>query len=129
MSRRMGWVVLVSAMAGFVLFGCGDDPQPNADFTVVVQELRFFRDSLSVPVGSTVRWVNLNPRDSLRTVTSGSGPADTAAGSVFDETLRGYSPGNAEGEDFIFQFEDRGSYSYFSRFPRGREFSGIIVVQ
>jgi plastocyanin len=116
-------------LAAFTLFACGDDEPPSADYTVVIQEFRFFESSLAVPVGSTVRWVNSNPRDSVRTVTSGSGPADSTAGAVFDQTLRGRESGEVEGEDFIYQFEDRGSYAYFSRLPRGSEFTGLVVVQ
>jgi plastocyanin len=125
----MSWVVLAGALAAFGLFACGDDEPPSADYTVVIQEFRFFENSIVVPAGSTVRWVNLNPRDSVRTVTSGSGPADTAAGAVFDQTLRGYESGKVEGEDFIYQFDDRGSYAYFSKLPRGSEFTGLVVVQ
>ena len=129
MSRRMQWTVLAGALAAFALFACGDDEPPSADYTVVIQELRFFENSISVPVGSSVRWVNLNPRDSVRTVTSGSGPADTTAGALFDESLLGRESGQVEGEDFIYQFDDRGSYAYFSRLPRGHEFTGLVVVQ
>jgi plastocyanin len=122
-------VILAGVLAASALLACGSDEPPSADFTVEIQEFRFFEKALVVPVGSTVRWVNSNPRDSLRTVTSGSGPADTTAGAMFDQTLRGRESGQVEGEDFIFKFEDRGSYAYFSRLPRGSEFTGSVVVQ
>jgi hypothetical protein len=43
--------------------------------------------------------------------------------------LRGYSSGQAEGESFIYKFEDRGSFPYFSRLPEGHEFHGLVDVQ
>jgi plastocyanin len=121
--------LLASVVIGGAVIGCGDDPQKEGDYTVQIQTFRFFQDPISVPVGSTVRWVNVNPRDSVRTVTSGTGPADSTAGTLFDEVLHGYPPGEPEGESFIYKFEDRGSYPYFSRLPEGHEFHGLIEVQ
>jgi plastocyanin len=109
--------------------GCGDDAQKQGDYTVQIQTFRFFQDPIYIPVGSTVRWVNVNPRDSLRTVTSGTGSQDSTAGALFDEVLHGYSSGQAEGESFIYKFEDRGSFPYFSRLPEGHEFHGLVEVQ
>jgi plastocyanin len=127
--RRAMWLVISGLLTGWGVAGCGDDAQKQADYTVQIQTFRFFQDAISIPVGSTVRWVNMNPEDSLRTVTSGTGPEDSTAGALFDETLHGYSSGHAEGESFIYKFADRGSYVYFSRLPPGREFHGLVEVQ
>ena len=121
--------IVASVLIAVGLAGCGDDPQKKADYTVEIQTFRFFQDPISIPVGSSVRWVNTNPRDSIRTVTSGTGPQDSTAGALFDEVLHGYAPGEPEGESFIYIFEDRGSYHYFSRLPEGHEFHGLIEVQ
>ena len=125
----MGWFLTASALATFLVLGCGDDEAPSADFTVEVQTARFFPSQLSVPVGSTVRWVNVNPRDSLRTVTSGTGVDDPEAGAAFDDTLSGYAQGSTEGESVIHQFDDRGTFYYFSRIPQGSDFTGRVEVQ
>lgn len=114
---------------GAVVAGCGDEPKKQGDYTVQIQTFRFFQDPISIPVGSTVRWVNVNPLDSVRTVTSGTGSQDSTAGALFDEVLHGYASGQPEGESFIYTFDERGSYPYFSRLPAGHEFHGLIEVQ
>ena len=121
--------LVASVLVGWAMVGCGDEPQKQGDYTVQIQTFRFFQDPIAIPVGSTVRWVNVNPLDSVRTVTSGTGPADSTAGDLFDVTLAGYAPGDPEGDSFIFKFEDRGSFPYFSRLPAGHEFHGLIEVQ
>jgi len=121
--------VVLCCFLGSCLAGCGGEEAKKADFTVDIQTRQFFPNQLSIGVGSTVRWVNINPRDSLRTVTSGTGPADSSAGALFDAALRGYSPGQAEGEDFIYLFEDRGTFFYFSRIPASSPFTGRVEVQ
>lgn len=117
---------LVSVVS--VLAGC-NDTKKQADYTIDIQTLQFFPNQISIRVGSTVRWVNINPRDSVRTVTSGTGPEDSTAGSLFDSTLHGYLPGDPEGESFIYQFVDRGTYFYFSRLPARTPFFGRVEVQ
>jgi len=121
--------LVASVLAGCCVAGCDDEVQKQGDYTVQIQTFRFFQDPIAIPVGSTVRWVNVNPHDSLRTVTSGTGSQDSSAGALFDEVLRGYSSGQAEGESFIYKFEDRGSFPYFSRLPEGHEFHGLVEVQ
>ena len=116
-------------MAGFWSMGCGDDVDPQGDYKIVIRTFSFFSDSIVVSVGSTVEWVNVNPRDSVRTVTSGSGPEDSTAGELFDRSLRGYEPGDPEGENFFYTFEERGRFPYFSRLPAGQEFTGVVEVQ
>lgn len=121
--------LVTSVVIGWAVVGCGDEPQQQGDYTVQIQTFRFFQDPISVPVGSTVRWVNVNPLDSVRTVTSGTGSQDSTAGALFDVMLHGYPPGEPEGDDFVYKFEERGSYPYFSRLPQGHEFHGLVEVQ
>lgn len=128
----MQWMrraLLGALVAAVWLSGCSDDLDPQGDHKVVIRTFSFFEDSIVVSVGATVEWVNVNPRDSVRTVTSGTGPADSTAGDLFDRSLRGYEPGDPEGEKFFFTFEERGHFPYFSRLPAGREFTGVVEVQ
>jgi plastocyanin len=120
--------------AGIVLLlaaGCGSDTAPKADAEVRIQTARFFPDPVEIRPGDTVRWVNTLSRstENRRTVTSGTGPNDPQAGAAFDDTLQGYPPGSAEGQSVIHEFDDPGTYPYFSRIPQGAEFSGTIVVR
>jgi plastocyanin len=126
--RFLGRAIVVSGLIVSGLAACNEDKK-QADYTIDIQTLQFFPNQLSVRVGSTVRWVNINPRDSVRTVTSGTGPEDSTAGALFDATLRGYLPGDPEGEDFVYQFQDRGTVFYFSRYPTRMPFSGRVEVQ
>lgn len=127
--RLLKRCIVAGVMIAGGVAGCGDEVQKQGDYTVQIQTFRFFQDPLFIPVGSTVRWVNVNPRDSIRTVTSGTGPEDSTAGALFDEVLHGYSSGQPEGESFIYKFDDRGSFPYFSRLPSGHEFHGLVEVQ
>lgn len=111
--------------------GCSEDEQvPFADHEVKVRRIDFLPDSLFVAAGERVRWVNTlsQSTQNTRTVTSGEGPGDPEAGSLFDATLAGYSSGNAVGDYFVFQFLDPGRYPYFTRLPTGDEYSGVIIV-
>ena len=127
--RLLKQLTVAALLIAGALLGCGDEPQKQGDYTVQIQTFRFFQDPITIPVGSTVRWVNVNPEDSVRTVTSGTGSQDSTAGALFDVTLHGYPPGEPEGDDFIYKFEERGSFPYFSRLPAGHEFHGLIEVQ
>jgi len=111
--------------------GCSEDEQvPAADHEIKIRRTDFFPDSLFVNAGETVRWVNTlsQSTQNTRTVTSGTGPSDPQAGSLFDVTLEGYSSGNAFGDFFVFQFQDPGRYSYFTRLPAGEGYSGVIIA-
>jgi plastocyanin len=116
--------------AGLLFPGCGSDDFPKAKYTIRIQDGSFFPTPQPVPVGSTVRWVNILPRsaDNVRTVTSGS-PGDSTAGALFDATLEGRGDGETEGDDFIYRFDERGTFPYFSRYPDPPSLVGTVVVQ
>jgi plastocyanin len=111
--------------------GCGEDEQvPAADHEVKIRRTDFFPDSLFIEAGESVRWVNTlsQSTQNTRTVTSGNGPSDPQAGTLFDATLEGYASGNAFGDFFVYLFEDPGRYPYFTRLPAGEGYSGVIIV-
>jgi plastocyanin len=112
--------------------GCGDDPTiPEAEAEVTIRPDSFFPDSLTINTGERVVWVNrMNGiSGNIRTVTSGTGPADSTAGVLFDETLEGFKEGEPFGDTFVYQFHDPGTYPYFTRRPPGGEYSGVVVVE
>lgn len=118
--------------AGMLLPGCGgNDNFPKATQEIQIQDGRFFPASPAIPAGSTVRWVNTLPRsaENVRTVTSGTPDDTTSWGGLFDVTLEGRAPGETEGDDFIYRFDERGSYPYFSRYPDPPQLMGTVVVQ
>jgi plastocyanin len=130
MNRRylVGVAVLVLSLGS----GCGDDAAgPEVDREVRVERARFFPEVIDVTPGAKIRWVNVLPRtaENERTVTSGTGKEDPDAGDTFDVTLRGYASGEARGETFVFEFIDRGTFTYFSRLPDGEEFFGTVTVR
>ena len=57
--------------------------------TVTQVNLTFSPDALTVLVGDTVRWVHSS---GSHTVTNGTGAADPAAGTLFDEALTAANP-------------------------------------
>jgi len=113
-----------------LLAGCSDSGAPAVENVIKIQTGRFFPNNLSLTPGSRVRWVNTLRRgeDSDRTVTSIEGP-DNEQWDDVDVVLRGFESGNPEGEDYVFRFDTRGTYTYRSRLPEGEEFTGIIRVQ
>jgi plastocyanin len=128
-SRAAGIAGVMAAVA-LGAFACSEEDAPDADYVIRVQTNNFFPNDLEVPAGSTIRWVNVLSRspENRRTVTSGTGPADTTAGVAFDDTLEGYPPGTPEGESVTRLFEDPGTIHYFSRIPPGSEFVGSVTV-
>ncbi len=98
------WQIL--CLTVFALVGCafvqpvtsilGQDQTPSNN-TVVIQDASFRPDSLTVPAGTTVTWIN---RDLVRhTVTSTEG--------LFDSGRLG------SGESFTYTFEEPGTYDYY----------------
>ena len=130
--RRIPSVLLLAVLApALFIVACDDDPVvPRVSREIRVERARFFSNDVSIGVGGKIRWVNILARsaENRRTVTSGTGPDDHEAGDLFDTTLEGHPSGEAEGQDFIFQFNETGEYRYFSRLPSGEEFTGIVRV-
>lgn len=121
-----------SLALGAFFAACGDDATlPKADHEVEVRTADFFPATLEISTGESVRWVNVLRKgaDSPRTVTSGVGPADPQAGSLFDEELDGYGSGDRTGEAFVRRFDEPDTVYYFSRLPAGHEFTGRVIVR
>jgi len=112
-------------------FSCGSDNGPRVDTRIRVERFRFFPNQVDVRPGTRVRWVNVERRanDATFSVTSGTGPDDPEAGALFDRTLLGAPQGEPEGDDFIYKFDERGTFFYFSRLPEGGEFMGRVTVR
>ena len=104
---------------------------PVKGSSIVAVGLRFAPADLTVPVGTTVRWVN--DEAITHTVTSGTWGeinestglrgTQTADGS-FDHTLR---PSGQSGDAFEFTFTEPGTYQYFCRPHAGMH--GTITVR
>jgi plastocyanin len=112
---------------------------PNADGSgdaadgaqIVAMGLHYSPTDLTVPVGTTVRWVNQEAI--THTVTSGSwGEVNESTGlrgtqtpdGKYDHTL---SPKGQDGDTFEFTFTEPGTYQYFCR-PHQSMFGTITVT-
>jgi plastocyanin len=107
-----------------------DSGAASADEIVAIG-LRFMPADLTVPVGTTVRWVN--GEAITHTVTSGSwGEVNKSTGlrgtqsadGMYDHSL---SPKGEDGDTFEFTFTEPGTYTYFCK-PHLTMF-GTITVQ
>lgn len=97
---------------------------------IIAMGLEFTPTDLTVPVGTTVRWVN---QESItHTVTSGPwGDVNESTGlrgtqtpdGLYDQTL---SPMGEDGDTFEFTFEEPGTYQFFCR-PHAGMFGTITV--
>lgn len=90
------------------------------DVTITMRGRRFDDDSMSLPPGGIVRWVNDD--GDVHTVTSGR-PGAGGSGEVFD------SGDLTRGESFCFQFVTAGSHAYFCRHHPGTMQGTITVGQ
>ena len=71
----------------------------------------FSPDVENAKVGDTVTWTN---KDTImHTVTSGTGPSDTAKGKEFDSGLSGPTALTAAGKTFSHKFTAAGTFPYF----------------
>lgn len=124
-------VTLSILLLGLGSLSCGESTKPRFDHEIRVERLRFFPNDISIGPGSRVRFVNVERKgsDTIRTVTSGAGPMDPERGNLFDEVLEGFDAGNVDGDDFLYDFDERGTFTYYTRFPEGEEFTGTIRVQ
>ncbi len=95
-----------------IAVGCNDDDngdlQPNNE--VQMSSNMFVPQTLTVPVGTSVRWVNSS--SVVHTVTSNV--------ELFDESV-------PSGESFSYTFSTAGTYNYVCTIHAGM--SGTIVVQ
>jgi len=71
----------------------------------------FSPDVVNVKVGDNVTWTN---KDTImHTVTSGTGPSDTAKGKEFDSGLSGPNALTTTGKTFSHKFTTAGAFPYF----------------
>lgn len=111
--------------------GASKTPQTAADGArIVAMGLAFTPTDLTVPVGTTVRWVN--EEAITHTITSGTwGDVNKSTGlrgtqtpdGKFDHTL---SPKGQDGSTFEFTFTAPGTYQFFCR-PHAGMFGTITV--
>jgi hypothetical protein len=143
MTARRSTRIRPALLAGLALLAgavhwaaCGDDDDSGlpVDRTIRITETNFIPNEVTVVSGSRIEWQNRFRED--RTVTSGTGAADPAAGDLFDVTLRGYRSGEAIGGTWqqVFTATDTlhpDTIHYFSRLvPDGftSPFRGRVIV-
>ena len=91
---------------------------PMPVVTVTISGFAF--PPVTVPRGTTVRWVNASRAP--HTVTSGaSSDAADSPGALFDKVL-------PKGQTFDFTFVDAGEQPYFCRFHEGSGMTGTVTV-
>ena len=105
-----GILIVLSVLAGASCPSVIPQPSPTPSpgiADVVMQNIAFVPQNVSIRRGDTVRWSNL---DNLytHTVTSGN-PGDADAGSLFD------SGPLSTNQIFTHQFNDVGEFVYFCR--------------
>jgi plastocyanin len=81
---------------------------PNAS---TMANKAFSPNPLNAKVGDTVTWTNKDT--TFHTVTSGTGPSDTAKGKEFDSGLSGPTALTTQGKTFSHKFMTAGEFSYF----------------
>jgi len=93
----------------------GMAPQAPAAVTISEQNLRFNPGTVTVPVGTTVTWINNDPQGLPHTSTSDSGLWDS---------------GNmAVGQSYSHTFNQPGTFAYHCTLHQAQGMTGTIVVQ
>lgn len=94
------------------LTGCTQPtpPEPQEGVTdVAIQGIAFVPKDVTISVGESIRWTNLEPAPIAHTTTSGA-PGDADAGSIWDSgTLN-------PGESFTRSFDEPETFIYFCDF-------------
>ncbi len=91
----------------------------SANHSVSAMNLMFMPGTMTIRVGDTVTWTNMDAV--LHTVTSGTGSTSPTAGQLFDHQL-------APGTTFTFRFTQTGSFRYFCRIHEFLGMRGTINV-
>ena len=91
-----GWISLAGIVALAALLTLGSDARAQAPISAEIEESQYRPPTLTVPVGTTVRWTNRD--EETHTVTSDTG--------VFG------SAGLDLGEEFAYTFTAPGTYAY-----------------
>lgn len=125
----------LAALAGALAlasWSCASDKPtgPPAAADIKIMDTVFLPPIVTIDPGQTVEWVNRSREH--RTVTSGLGPGDPAAGLAFDEDLAGYKPGEPDGGHFRKTFAHSDTVRYFSRLSPsgfGGTITGTIIIR
>jgi plastocyanin len=146
MRELVGWtIVAIGAVAAGLLFvstgagGCSggnvvwpdDDATPDDDVspddddstgvaTVTIVDYAFDPDSVTIPVGGTIVWINDGQND--HEVENGA-PGGSGAGSVFDSGV--LPPGGS----YSYTFTQAGTYVYFCAIFPTRMNNARVVVE
>src|SRR5689334_22645512 len=101
LSRRTGAVILAMAVIAATALAVvmGARPSAAAQINVMIEHYQFSPADLSVHVGDTVTWTNMD--DAPHTVTTSSGPDKIS------------SPTLNKGDTFSFTFTKTGVYAYY----------------
>ena len=127
-SVRTWFATILMMLVGGFSVGCttSEAPPPEEGVTdVVMQGIAFVPKEVTIVVGESVRWTNL---DALipHTTTSGDGPEDEDTGVVWDSGTMN------SGDTFTRKFNEEGEFIYFCRFhpfiPAMRDAKVIVVA-
>ncbi len=111
-STLMGVLILFLAVIFILLFKPTSNEETEKSVIVVIRRSGFDPDVLTIPVGTTVTWIN---EDSI--------PHTVASEGLFDS-------GNlSTGEKFSFPFTVKGIYKYMCTIHRKHISGKIIVVE
>ncbi len=104
--------------------GGGNTPPPpgNSVVDVTIQDFSFSPSTVTIKVGTAVRWTNSGP--SSHTTTSDVGVWDSGTLSP-PGGGGGYSGGGSPGGSFSFTFEEAGSYPYHCTLHPPADFPGF----
>lgn len=117
MRRRIGLsLMLVSALVLVACNGAEDEPDTTAQEEagageVVMANISFQPDELTVPVGATVTWTNED----------GVSHTTTSEETVWDSDTM------TSGDTFSFTFDEAGTYAYFCEIHPGQMRATITV--
>ncbi len=124
LARRVGAVAV-----GLMLAGCSQPatPAPQDGVTEVsLKGIAFVPKEITIRVGESVRWTNMEGLSISHTTTSGN-PGDADSGAIWASgTLR-------PSESFTHRFDEAGSFVYYCEFhpsvPAMRDARVIVIAQ
>jgi plastocyanin len=112
-STGIGIVILILGIVAFS--GCTQNQQnttvQNAPNTVIIQNFAFNPDTITVPVGTTVTWIN----------------QDSATHDVVSDTGAFTSPRLNTGDNYTYIFTQAGEYPYICGIHPSMK--GKVIVQ
>ena len=112
-------IIVICFIVGLV-YGCGNKNKSNSvrgEHEIWMKNISYIPDTLNIPVGTTVTWVN---QDSMaHTVTS----ADTVNSKIL------FNSGSIGMHDtFNYTFDSSGIYHFYCKI-HSKRMNGIIIVQ